>query len=154
MADAPSRPRRVAFVAGLVWLATLSMGLATLWVVLGTDLVQTGSIGNGRALTPDELLIIDAVVIAFFALVLGYASVGALLAGRAGAGRIAALLLAGGAVFVLVPFGYAVGGSLVFREPGSALFNAILLLGPVSFGPEPLPGRDRRSMTERQGGSE
>ncbi len=41
------------------------MGLATLWVVLGTDLVQTGSIGNGRALTPDELLIIDAVVIAF-----------------------------------------------------------------------------------------
>ncbi len=79
------------------------MGLATLWVVLGTDLVQTGSIGNGRALTPDELLIIDAVVIAFFALVLGYASVGALLEGRAGAGRIAALLLAGGAVFVLEP---------------------------------------------------
>ena len=90
-------------MAGLVWLATLSMGLATLWVVLGTDLVQTGSIGNGRALTPDELLIIDAVVIAFFALVLAYASVGALLAGRAGSGRIAALLLAGGAVFVLEP---------------------------------------------------
>jgi len=67
--------------------------------------------------------------------VVGYASVGALLAGRAGAGRISTLLLAGGALFVALPFGYSVGGTLALGDPGSALFAAILLLGPVSFGP-------------------
>ena len=118
-----------------MWLATVGMGIGSLWVVFGTDFIQVTSAANGVASTPDQVLILHAVLIAFFAVVVGYASVGWLLAGRVGAGRIAALLLAGGASFALIPFGYLVGGHLSAGDPGSAVFAAILLLGPVAIGP-------------------
>jgi MFS family permease len=133
--EGASRPRRTALLAGAAWLATVGMGIGSLWVVFGTDFIQVTAAANGVTPTPDELLVLHAVLIAFFAVVLGYASVGALLAGRIGAARIAALLLAGGASFALIPFGYLVGGHLSAGDPNSALFAAILLLGPVAIGP-------------------
>jgi hypothetical protein len=111
------------------------MGMATLWMLFATDFVQRIASVNGVSPTPDELLMVRAVLVAFFAITLGYATVGALLVGRAGAGRIAALLLAGGSLFALVPFGYVVGGGLIMDEPGSAFFGILLLLGPVAIGP-------------------
>jgi hypothetical protein len=113
----------------------MGMGVGSLWVVFGTDFIQVTGSANGVTPSPDQLLVLHAVLIAFFAVVVGYASVGALLAGRIGAGRIAALLLAGGASFALIPFGYLVGGHLTTEDPGSALFAAILLMGPVAIGP-------------------
>jgi hypothetical protein len=119
----------------LIWLVTLGMGLATVWTVVATDFLQTIGGLNGAAPTSDQLLLVRALLIAFLAITMGYASVGALLAGRGGAGRIGALLLAGGALFALVPFGYLVGGSLAISEPSSTAFSALLLLGPVAIGP-------------------
>jgi hypothetical protein len=131
----PPRQRRYVLLAALVWLLTVAMGVAMLAVTLFTDFVSRMTAVNGGTATPEDLLIFRAVVIAFFAVIVGYASVGALLAGRAGAGRIAALLLAGGALFVMVPFGYAIGGTLTLADPRSPLFAGILLLGPVALGP-------------------
>ena len=132
---APPRPRWIVLVAAAIWLLTVAMGLAVVWIGAFTDLIQKASAANGVTPSSDDLLVFRVLVVTIFAVSVGYASVGALLAGRAGAGRIAALLLAGGALFMLVPFGYAVGGTLAFREPESALFSAILLLGPLAFGP-------------------
>lgn len=122
-------------VAGAIWLLTLALGLSTLWVGLFTDSLEQMAVANGATPTSDDLLVFRAVVIAFSAVAVAYARIGALLAGRVGAGRIAALLLGGGALFALVPFGYLIGGSLTIRDPESALFSAILLLGPVAVGP-------------------
>jgi len=131
----PALQRRFVLLAGGVWLLTVAMGLAMLAVTLFTDFVNRMTASNGATPTQEDLLIFRAVVIAFFAVVVGYSSVGALLAGRDGTGRIAALLLAGGALFGLVPFGYAIGGTLTLNNPESALFSGILLLGPVALGP-------------------
>jgi hypothetical protein len=133
--ESSSRPKRITFVARAIWLLTLFMGFATLWAGVATSFIQESAATNGVIATPGQLLLIHAALIAIVAITVGYASVGALLAGRAGAGRIAALLLAGGALFALVPFGYAVGGTLTFNQPGSRLFDAVLLLGPVAIGP-------------------
>jgi hypothetical protein len=111
------------------------MGLATLWTGLATDFLQVASAQNGLIATSDQLLLVRALLIAFLAITMGYATVGALLAGRGRAGRIGALLLAGGALFALIPFGYMVGGSLSYGEPGSAAFAVLLLVGPVAIGP-------------------
>lgn len=132
---APSSSKSRAFLAWSLWLLTLGEGLATLWVVFTTDFLQLVGGVNAVVPTPDELFVIRALVIAIFAITMGYASVGVLLAGRGRAGRIAALLLGGGALFALIPFGYMVGGSLIIREPDSALFSVLLLLGPVAIGP-------------------
>ena len=131
----PARQRRVVVLAATLWLLTVAMGVALLWVSFYTDFLNQISAINGATPTAGDALVLRATVIAFFAVVVAYASVGALLAGRPGAGRIAGLLLAGGALFVLVPFGYAVGGSLTIRDPGSPLFSVVLLVGPVAFGP-------------------
>ena len=122
-------------LAGSVWLVTTGMGLATLWIAFATDVVQRIGGLNGVSPTSDQMLLIRAVLVAFVAITIGYVSVGALLAGRAGAGRIAVLLLAGGSLFALVPFGYLVGGGLLMDEPGSTFFAFLLLLGPVAIGP-------------------
>jgi hypothetical protein len=90
---------------------------------------------NGVNATPDQVLVIDVAVIAFVAITIGYASVGALLAGRPGAGRIATLLLGGAVLSALVYFGNLVGGDLALADPGSTLFGVILLMGPVAIGP-------------------
>jgi hypothetical protein len=108
------------------------MGLATLWTALATDFLEVAS---GVTPTPDQELVFLAAFVAIFAITMGYASVGALLAGRGTGGRIGALLLGGGFLFALIPFGYVVGGSLVIADPSSALFSALQVLGPVAVGP-------------------
>lgn len=137
MSAQPAVPRSAAWIAALVWLATLAMGLAILYVGFATDFVlyMTASAPDTAALGADDILIVRLTMAAFCAITLGYATVGALLAGRPGAGRIGAVLLAGGALFVLVPFGYMVGGSLTVAEPNSSLNQLLLLLGPVALGP-------------------
>ncbi len=130
-------PRWVTFLAASIWLATLLMGLAILWVGFQTDflLAMVASAPNTAGPGVSDIQILWMTMAAFCAITLGYATVGALLAGRPGAGRIGAVLLAGGALFVLVPFGYMVGGSLTLAEPTSSLNQLLLLLGPVALGP-------------------
>jgi len=111
------------------------MAIALLWVGFFTDFVEQIAAMNRATPTSSDVLVFHGVFIAFAAVMVGYASVGALLAGRAGAGRIAALLLAGGALFGLIPFGYAIGLSLTIHYPGWPVASLILLLGPVAFGP-------------------
>ena len=122
-------------VAGLAWLATLGMAIVFLWVAFATDFLEFAAAEGALAPTTEERVVLLGVIVAFAAVVVAYASVGALLAGRRGAGRIAALLLAGGLLFASVPFGFFVGGLLIIDDPSSAAFNAIFLLGPLMIGP-------------------
>jgi len=122
-------------LAAAVWVLTVAMAITLLWVGFFTDFVGRVAAMNGVTANPGDVLVFHLVFLGFSALTIAYASVGVLLAGRAGAGRIAALLLAGGALFGLIPFGYTVGLTMTFRDPGSVLANLILLLGPVSLGP-------------------
>ncbi len=136
IAAGATTPRWVMFLAGAIWLATLAMGLATLWVGFQTDFLQNlASAVSATAPGVRDILVVQMAIAAFCAITLGYATVGALLAGRPGAGRIGAVLLAGGALFMLVPFGYMVGGSLSTAEPDSGLNQLLTLLGPVALGP-------------------
>lgn len=135
VAEARPRPRPIALLAGAVWLATLGLGVATLYTGLATDSLQTIAGLNGLTLTSDELLLARALIVALVAVTIGYASVGALLAGRVGAGRIAGLLLAGGALFALAAFGQVVAGSLSIGEPGSTVFSSLWVLGSVAVVP-------------------
>jgi hypothetical protein len=130
-------PRWVTFLAGAIWLATLAMGLAILWVGFLTSYVVdlAASVPDTAAPGADDVLILRLGMAAFCAITLGYASVGALLVGRPGADRIGAVLLAGGVLFVLVPFGYMVGGSLSLADPDSSLNQLLYLIGPVALGP-------------------
>ena len=130
-------PRWVTLLAGAIWLATLAMALAILWVGFQTDFLLDMAASATDTASPgvDDIQILRLTMAAFCAITLGYATVGALLAGRPGAGRIGAVLLAGGALFVLVPFGYLVGGSLTVAEPNSQLNQLLLLIGPVAVGP-------------------
>ena len=132
-----STPRWITFLAAAIWLATLAMGLAIMWVGFQTDFLL-----SIVALAPDtaapgvnDIRILRLTMAAFCVITLGYATVGALLAGRPGAGRIGAVLLAGGALFVLVPFGYMVGGSLILADPNSSANQLVGLIGPVALGP-------------------
>ncbi len=104
------------------------MDVATAWVLIA---------GTAVSLTPaaEDIPIVVGGLAAILIVTMGYVSVGALLAGRAGAARIAALLLAGGALFALVPFGFAVGLTLVATYPGSAFASLIFMLGPLALGP-------------------
>jgi len=131
----PGRPRRIVFVASAIWLATALLGLGTLWADFGTGFMRDTATANGAVATSDQLLLIGATFVALVAVTVGYATVGALLAGRSGAGRISALLLAGGALFALIPFGYIFGGALALYQPRSTLVDTIQLLGPVAIGP-------------------
>jgi hypothetical protein len=133
----PMTPRWVTVVAGSVWLATLLMGLAILWVAFLTGyLLDMADLASPTA-SPgaDDVQILRLTMAAACVVTLGYATVGVLLAGRSGAGRIGAVLLAGGALFVLVPFGYLVGGSLTIADPASSMYQLVLQLGPVALGP-------------------
>ena len=123
------------FLAWAVWLGVVLMGVAIMWAGLGTSFVAEGAAASGVAPTPEDLLVIKAFFWAVVAVTIGYATVGALLAGRPGAGRISALLLAGGALFALVPFGYGFGGALALYVPNSLLTDVLQLLGPVAIGP-------------------
>jgi len=135
LAEARPRPLSIVLLAGAAWLVTLSLGLATLYTGLATDSFQTIAGLNGLTLTSDELLLTRALIVATVAVTVGYASVGALLAGRVEAGRIATLLLGGGALFALAVFGYLVGGSLSIGEPRSTVFAALWVLGSTAVVP-------------------
>ena len=130
-------PRWVTFIAASVWLATLLMGLAIMWVAFLTDflLFMAALAPDTAAVGVNDVRILRLTMAAFCVITLGYATVGALLAGRPGAGRIGAVLLAGGALFTLVPFGYMVGGSLILADPDSSVNQLVALIGPVALGP-------------------
>jgi hypothetical protein len=130
-------PRWITLLAVSIWLATLAMGLAIMWVGFQTDflLQMAASAPDGASLGADDVRVVRLVTVAFSAIALGYATVGALLVGRPGAGRIGGVLLAGGSLFVMVPFGYMVGGALVNANPSSSLNQLVALLGPVAVGP-------------------
>jgi hypothetical protein len=112
------------------------MGLAVLWVGFGTDfLAETLAPVAASAPGAGDLAIIRLTMIALCAITIGYATVGALLVGRHGAGRIGAILLAGGGLLGLIPFAYVVGGFLSLEQPSSSLYQLLLLMGPVALGP-------------------
>jgi hypothetical protein len=118
--------------AAAVVVATIAMNVATAWVLFGTDfLSRFAEVG----VTEPYVVFVYAAVAGFEAVSTSYVLVGLLLSGRRGAGPIAAVLLAGGALLAATPFGYAVGGDLVFQNPASPLANALFLIGPVAFGP-------------------
>ena len=120
------------WAAAAVVVLTAVMNAGILWVTFATDFLRRfmdlGVVG-------DQVAIVDIAIAVFVAVSVSYVSVGFLLAGRYGAGRISAVLLASGALFAAVPFGYSVGSELVFRAPQSGLANALFLLGPMSDGP-------------------
>jgi hypothetical protein len=119
-------------VALAVVAVTLAMNGGTLWTLFATDFI-------GRyidiGLTGFYAVFVYAAVAGFEAVSTSYVLVGLLLSGRRGAGRISAVLLAGGALLAATPFGYSFGGQLVFEDPASAFANALFLIGPVASGP-------------------
>ncbi len=122
-------------VAAIVWVVTGAMAAAWIWVVIGTDfMARSQSSATGTHMAPIDSIFINLAMGAIAAVTISYVSIGLLLAGRSGAGRIAGVLLAGGLTLAAVAFGYVVGGSLVLVEPANPLFNAIFLLGPALYG--------------------
>ena len=122
-------------VAAIVWMATVAMDAAWIWVVIGTDFLdQAQASATDTQPAPIDNLFIYLALGAIAAVNISYVSIGLVLAGRSGAGRIAGVLLAGGFLFAAVPFGYTIGGALVLAEPANPLFNAIFLLGPALYG--------------------
>lgn len=120
------------WAAAAVVIATIAMNAGTAWVLFGTGfLSRFAEVGVAEANT----LVVYAAIAGFEAVSTSYVLVGLLLAGRRGAGPIAAVLLAGGALLAATPFGYTVGGELAFQNPASPLANALFLVGPVAFGP-------------------
>jgi hypothetical protein len=118
------------WAATAIVVVTLTMNAGTLWVLFATEFLS-------RFGDLPEFYDVAAylAVGGFVAVSTSYVFVGLLLSGRRGAGRIAAVLLAGGALLAATPFGYSVGGQLAFQNPASPLANALFLIGPVAFGP-------------------
>jgi signal transduction histidine kinase len=119
-------------LAAVVAALTIGANLATLYVFFNTGFLNRF---RGAGITDGDVLAVYVFVAVFAAVTVSYVSVGFLLAGRPGAGRVAAVLLAGGATVALWTFGYAVGGELVFHAPRGEFANAVLLLGPLAIGP-------------------
>jgi len=119
-------------VAAVVAALTIAANLGTLYVLFATGFLNRF---RGPGITDRDVAIVYVFVVVFAAVTVSYVSVGFLLAGRPGAGRVAAVLLAGGATVAAWPFGYAVGGELVFHAPQGEFANAVLLLGPLAIGP-------------------
>jgi hypothetical protein len=120
------------WAASGVVVVTLAMNAGILWVGFATNFIGRFT---DLGLVDDRAAILEVAIVMFVAVSVSYISVGFLLAGRPGAGRISAALLAGGAIFTVVPFGYSVGSQLVFHAPQSVLANALFLLGPLADGP-------------------
>jgi len=119
------------WAAAAVVVVTLAMNAGTVWVLFGTEFLSRFA---QPGLTESYVVFVYAAVVGFGAVSTSYVLVGLLLSGRRGAGRIAAALLAGGALLAATPFGYSVGGKLAYEAPASALANALYLIGPVAFG--------------------
>jgi signal transduction histidine kinase len=137
--DGPSGPvekgqhvSRRRWAAAVIVALTLAMNAAMLWVFFATDFVSRYRV---LGITDLDVAILDVAIAEFAAVTLSYVSVGFFLSGRPGAGRIAAVLLAGGLLLAATPFGYSVGAQLVFYQPSGEFGNALLLLGLVAEGP-------------------
>lgn len=117
--------------AAAVVVVTLAMNGGTVWVLFGTEFLSRFA---QPGLTESYVAFVYAAVAGFGVVSASYVLVGLLLSNRRGAGRIAAVLLAGGALLAATPFGYSVGGELAHEAPANALANALLLIGPVAFG--------------------
>ncbi len=118
-------------VAAVVVVLTVAMNAGTAWVLFGTEFLSRYA---QPGLTESYVVFVYAAVAGFAAVSTSYVLVGLLLSGRRGAGRIATVLLAGGALLAATPFGYSVGGEFAARAPANALANALFLIGPVAFG--------------------
>jgi signal transduction histidine kinase len=119
-------------VAAVVAALTIAANLGTSYVLFATGFLNRF---RGPGFNDRDVVILYVFVVAFAAVTVSYVLVGFLLAGRPGSGRVAAVLLAGGATVALWTFGYAVGGELVFHAPRGEFANAVLLLGPLAIGP-------------------
>ena len=120
-------------VAVTVWATTAAMDIAMFWTLTAGGFLQAMATDQGPTGISVEMLVLTyAAVGSIVAVTLSYASVGVLLATRPGAGRLSAVLLAGGLVFAAIPFGYVVGGTLVLRDPYDTFANAVFLIGPAS----------------------
>jgi hypothetical protein len=121
-----SRPRlAIAFALAAL---TVALNGAMLWTLLATDFMRgLGAPAQAPLAFAVEYFAIGGVAVVSTA----YAVVGAVLANRPGAGRIAFVLVAGGTLFAAVPFGYIVGGFLVIDRGGDWVSSVVLLLGPL-----------------------
>lgn len=115
-------------VAVSMWALTLGINVAGLWTLVSTDLLTAMDAADHSAF---EIAAVFLALGGIAAVTTSYVSVGVLLANRPGAGRIAAVLLAGGTLFSAVPFGWIVGGQLVLSRAAPIPSNALLLLGPL-----------------------
>ena len=119
--------RRLALAYALAALTVVLNG-ATIWTVLATDFTRSMGVPAQEPLAfVVQYLAVGGVAVVSTA----YAAVGAILANRPGAGRIALVLVAGGTLFAAVPFGFIVGGYLVFVRGGDSLSTVVFLLGPL-----------------------
>ncbi|HEY8989445.1 MAG TPA: sensor histidine kinase [Candidatus Limnocylindrales bacterium] len=119
-------------VAAVVAALTIAANLGTSYVLFVTGFLSRF---RGSGITDRDVLAVYVFVVVFAAVTVSYVLVGFFLAGRPGTGRVAAVLLAGGATVAVWTFGYAVGGELVFHAPRGEFANAVLLLGPLAIGP-------------------
>ncbi len=121
------------WAAAVIVAVTVGMNVGTLWVVFATDFLSNFA---GLGFTDIDFTILKiTIVVHYVILTMSYVSIGLLLVGRTGAGRIAAVLLAGGSLLAATPFGYGLGGELVFTAPQNPLANAVFMFGPVAYGP-------------------
>jgi len=117
------------WAAAAIAVTTVAMNAGTLWVLLATQFLTRFVLSELYA-TVTYLALGGLIAVST-----SYVLVGLLLSSRAGAGRIAGVLLVGGALVAATPFGYSVGGQLVAGDPASPVSNALFLIGPVAFGP-------------------
>ena len=110
------------WAAAAVVVVTLAMNAGTVWVLFGTEFLSRFA---QPGVTEPYVVFIYAAVAGFGAVSTSYVLVGLLLSGRRGAGRIAAVLLAGGALLAATPFGYSVGGELAYEAPANAHYDSV-----------------------------
>src|SRR4026208_743312 len=124
-------------VALVVWLLTVSMTVAWVWVIALGDFMEamlSAAPGGGRLSLPQGWgMVAYAAMVGVAIVTIANSTVGLLLATRQGGGRMGTILLAGGVAFAAVPFGYAVGGSLALANPLDPVGNALFLLRPASY---------------------
>lgn len=124
-------------VALVVWLLTVSMTVAWVWVIALGDFMEAMLSAvpaeERLSLTQGWWMVAYAAMAGVAIVTIANSTVGLLLASRQGGGRMGAILLAGGVAFAAVPFGYAVGGSLALANPLDPVGNALFLLGPASY---------------------
>jgi len=118
-------------VAIAVWVATALLDAVMGWFLTAGGFLDRKAAGQ-PAMTGAMFVLTYAAVAAIVAVTLSYATVGVLLVTKSSAGRIGAVLVAGGLTFAAIPFGYVVGGSLVLRDPFDPLANAVFLIGPAT----------------------